>query len=284
MKTNHKILVASAIYRTLHTARSVVGLKDATTVTRKNIRWGLDLSEGIDLSIYLFGAFEVKTVAFYSRHIKPGDTVIDVGANCGSHTLNFSKRVGPQGRVLAFEPTDFAFGKLQKNIELNDPWSSNITATQALLCRDASQEVPAEIYSSWPLSGGRGQANGLNPHHSGALKTTRGAITKTLDNALAEKQVSKVDFIKIDVDGNEFEVLQGSRGTLEQHKPKVLIELAPCCFEDKPLDFDSLVAIFARLGYKAIDISDGRPLDLDAAAIRRRTGDGASINALLTSP
>ena len=277
MKTNHKILLASIIYRTLHAVRSVFGLRDTTTVTRKDIRWGLDLSEGIDLSIYLFGAFEVKTVQFYSRHIKPGDTVIDIGANCGSHTLNFAKRVGPQGQVLAFEPTDFAYGKLRKNIELNSPWSSNITATQALLCSDPSQEVPPAIYSSWPLNG----QSDLNPHHSGALKTTSGAVTKTLDNALAERHVAKVDFLKIDVDGNEFEVLQGARTTLEKHKPKVLIELAPCNFESKPRDFDRLVELFAGLGYRAIDIANGNPLDLDAAAIRNRTGDGASINALL---
>lgn len=277
MKTNHKILVASILYRTLHAVRSIFGLRDNTTVTRKDIRWNLDLAEGIDLSIFVFGSFEVKTVAFYSRHIKPGDTIIDIGANCGSHTLKFSKQVGAQGRVLAFEPTDFAFGKLRKNIELNSPWSGNIVATQALLCRDASQEVPAMIYSSWPLNG---QAD-LNPDHSGALKATSGAITKTLDSALAERQVAKVDFLKIDVDGNEFDVLQGARGTLATHKPKILIELAPSCFQDKPKDFDSLIELFADMGYHAIDISDGKPLPLDPAAIRTRTGTSASINALL---
>jgi FkbM family methyltransferase len=277
MKTNQKILVASVVYRGLHGARSLLGLGDGTTVRRRGIWWALDLSEGIDLSIYLFGAFEVKTVALYSRYIRPGDTVLDIGANCGSHTLFFSKKVGPGGRVLAFEPTDFAFGKLKRNIELNAPWSSNITATQALLCREGVREVPAMIYSSWPLNG----QPDLNPHHSGALKTTQGAVTKTLDDVLAEGENGRVDFMKIDVDGNEFEVIQGGRGMLERDRPRVLIELAPCCFEEKPKDFDDLVGVFAGLGYKAIDISDGNSIELNAAVIRERTGDGASINALL---
>lgn len=79
----------------------------------------LDLNEIIDLSIYLH-RFE-KDVSDFNRMVtKPGMTVIDVGANIGAHCLYFASYVGALGQVFAFEPTNYAFSKLLKNIKLNN--------------------------------------------------------------------------------------------------------------------------------------------------------------------
>lgn len=86
-------------------------------VRRDGIHWDLDLSEGIDFAIFLLGGLELRTLRLYRRLVQPGDTVLDVGANIGAHALPLARLVGASGRVVAFEPTQFAFCKLQRNLE-----------------------------------------------------------------------------------------------------------------------------------------------------------------------
>src|SRR5690348_2077690 len=119
MKTNHKLLIAKTLFKILHHSRALVGLGDRLVARRRNINWSLDLSQGIDLYNYLFGEFEIQTSAALRRIVRPGNCVLDIGANIGAHTLTLAKLVGSAGKVFAFEPTDFAFEKLQTNLSLN---------------------------------------------------------------------------------------------------------------------------------------------------------------------
>ena len=112
LSTRRKITLARWAYQCVHAARALFTRDDHTIVVRGDIVWDLDLGEGIDFAIYLLGAFERSSIRAYSRLIKPGAVVIDVGANIGAHTLPFAHLVGPAGHVLAFEPTTYAFNRL----------------------------------------------------------------------------------------------------------------------------------------------------------------------------
>jgi hypothetical protein len=81
------------------------GLSERVRLRRRGIRWDLDLAEGIDLSIYLLGAFEPRLVGAYRKLIRPGACILDIGANIGAHTLQFAQLVGDRGKVVAYEPT-----------------------------------------------------------------------------------------------------------------------------------------------------------------------------------
>jgi Protein-L-isoaspartate(D-aspartate) O-methyltransferase (PCMT) len=105
LKTINKFALVRLAYRTLKSARGLVGLGDRCEVTRDGLRCDLDLSQAIDLTIFVLGRFEPSTVAAFRRYVKPGATVLDIGANIGVHTLQLARLVGPQGRVLSFEPT-----------------------------------------------------------------------------------------------------------------------------------------------------------------------------------
>ena len=102
MNTRTKLHIARALYRTVMGFRRLLGRTDSTLVTRRGIHWQLDLREGIDLAIYLFGCFEYDTVRAYRKLLKPGNTVLDIGANIGAHTLPMARCVYPAGRVVAF--------------------------------------------------------------------------------------------------------------------------------------------------------------------------------------
>ncbi len=133
-------------------------------VSRAGIRWRLDLTEVIDFAIFLTGKFEHSTVRAYCGIVKPGDVVLDIGANIGSHTLHLARCVGAGGHVIAFEPTAFAFRKLLDNLELNSDLRARITPLQVMLNDTLGTAPQKEIYSSWPLRA----TSDLHSGHGGA--------------------------------------------------------------------------------------------------------------------
>ena len=88
MKTKYKILIAKIIYKIL----KLFFINDRRKVSRNGINWLLDLNEGIDLSIFLFGNFEKSILRNAKKLLKNNELdIIDIGSNMGVHTLNFAK-------------------------------------------------------------------------------------------------------------------------------------------------------------------------------------------------
>ena len=112
--------------------RKAIGLPIETKAKRGGIFWYLNLNEGIDFAIYLTGKFEPETVTTMASLLKSGDVALDVGANNGAHTLGMARMVGEKGRVIAFEPTKYAFDKLVANATLNPNLQSIITPNQRM--------------------------------------------------------------------------------------------------------------------------------------------------------
>lgn len=274
--TSHKILIARCLSRLILFFRGLFGMPSDVVAVRRGIRWSLDLKDGVDFAIFLLGGFEVRTLNRYKTLVKNGDVVLDIGANVGSHTLPLAELVGGNGRVIAFEPTAHAFAKQQRNISLNPALSPRIKACQMMLMATDADAMPEAIYSSWPLEA----ASDLHHEHHGRLMSTVGAGKSDLDGFLRTLDVGKVDFIKLDVDGNEFEVLRGARGTLAAYKPRVMLELAPYVYPDNPGDFDSLLRLLWDAGYEITDVISGRKLPQDAAKVRGMIAEGGGMNVL----
>jgi FkbM family methyltransferase len=276
LKTKSKIALASMAYRAVAGGRRILGKQNWTVVERSDIRWQLDLSEGIDFSIYLLGAFERPTVAAFDKLVRPGSVIFDIGANVGAHTLQLAKRAAPNGRVFAFEPADFAFEKLRKNLALNPDLEKLTCAYQILLsCENAPLPKP-EIYASWPLRG-RGQ---VHAKHRGRLVPTRKAAVDTLDNFVKRERIERLDLIKIDVDGHESQVLAGGVQTLTRFRPVLLLEISPYVHSKERNDFATLIALLQNLSYEFEDVDTGKALPLNAKDLEELIPDGSSINAV----
>ena len=275
MKTKHKIALAKSGYHVVSALRSVIGKSDSCSVTRRGIRYELDLAQGIDFAIFM-GGFEADTMAACARYIKPGNTVLDIGANIGAITLELAKAVGPRGRVLAFEPTKFAFDKLSRNIRLNPDLSPRIQAVQTFLGAADDDKAPPEIHSSWPLAGG----TDLHVKHLGEAKTTAGASMRRLDTILAENGIGRVDVVKLDVDGFECEVLAGAEKLFATSAPVFFIELAPYVHAERGHSFKQFLAMFSSRGYKFFEQRSNRPVPNDPDQLEKMIGDGAGINVV----
>jgi FkbM family methyltransferase len=276
ISSRKKIALARAAYRGIMLARRVVGLGSQVSVTRDGLRWELDLQEGIDLAIYLFGMFERETVMACRRWIKPGDVVFDIGANVGAHTLQCAGRVGESGKVVAFEPTQYAYIKLKRNVACNPQLRGRVVAEQILLGEKHGEKVPALLYSSWPLMG----KMSVHHKHCGRLMGTEGAEATSLDNYVERSGIKRVGFIKLDVDGHECGVLRGGSALLRRDRPVMVMEIAPYVLAEAGSSLEELCAILSNQKYRLAELATARPLSLDHLKLGQMIPDGCGVNVL----
>ncbi len=166
----------------------------------------------------------------FFRHLIPvGSTVIDVGACLGDHTATYSDFVGPQGRVIAYEPNPTAYECLEHN--MTD--LGNVTILNMAL-GDKSAMVGVNFDEN---------LGGTHIEGKGDIAMT------TLDNNLEGAHLGKVSFIKLDCEGYEAAVLRGGAGLIAKHKPAMLIELNPTCLEQAGFKKESIYEELTKLGY-----------------------------------
>lgn len=226
------LYAAYRAYVRSHRGRRVVARIDGLT-------YELDLGEDIDSTIYFRGAWEPEALGTIREIVRPGMTVLDIGANMGYFTLVFSQLVGDGGHVVAFEPIVWALEKLRRNAELNRLVN---VAIEPLALSDArgERDVPADFgafRASWTTPGGSARSG------------TERVRFDTLDAYVDRVGLSELHFVKIDVDGYELRVVRGAERTLRRHRPNMMIEIGRSTMPligDDPRD---LAYLLADLGY-----------------------------------
>lgn len=101
----------------------------------------------------------------------------------------------------------------------------------------------------------------------------------SLDTYLKQAEVPRLDFIKLDVDGRECEVLEGAQQCLENFRPIILLELAPYCLRERGGSLQRVVDSFCHRGYR-IARMNGEELPIDAEKLDRLIAEGAGINVI----
>ena len=153
------------------------------------------------------------------EHFKPnsGEIVVDVGAHIGLYSLIAAKKVGPSGKVIAIEPDPENFRILRKNIVLNQ--SMNI---DALECAAYSAKERLKLFLP-ELEQGRTIFNTVMQDRGKTSVSFLEVEANTLDNILESKNIKEVNWIKIDVEGAELEVLKGASKTLASNKDTTFV-------------------------------------------------------------
>lgn len=183
--------------------------------------YSIRTSEGIVLHLRSNYDFDAATVAevvyrgIYERFFKPdkGQVVIDVGAHIGSFTVKASMEVGGEGHVVALEPSSSNFKMLRMNVQANH--CDNVTALNVA----AGSKEDTGLLKLYARPGG----NSFYRRELEDVGTERVSIT-TLDSVTAQSDFGRVDFIKIDVEGYELEVLRGAAKTLDSFHPNIAME------------------------------------------------------------
>jgi FkbM family methyltransferase len=275
MKTVHKIALARTLYRVVRMGRTLAGQPDHGVFTRDGLAYELDLSQGIDFAIFL-GIYERWTRAALRNLVAPSALALDIGANIGAHTLHLAQLVGPSGKVIAFEPTDFAFRKLRRNLDLNPSLAGRVTASHCFLTSDDEVSVPQAVYSSWPLE----RQAGLHAKHLGREMDTASARARSLDSVLGEFGNRKVQLVKLDVDGFECDVLSGATTLLREVRPIFVMELAPYGLQERGTSLEQLLSYFVPNGYAFYDERTNKRLPSSALELNRMIADGSGFNVV----
>jgi FkbM family methyltransferase len=206
-------------------------------------------------AMILRGEFENRETRFVERFLKPGMTVLDIGANQGYYTLLASQRVGTNGRVVAFEPSPREREALEFHLRLNS--CSNVSI-EALALSD--YEGDADLYLV------KGKETGLNSLKPPAvrqelLERVRVEI-RPLDNWLDEQKIERVDFVKLDVEGAELSVLKGAAKVLGGEKaPVILIEVANIRTMPWGYKVDEIIRYLRESGYELFEIEEDGSLE-----------------------
>ncbi len=179
----------------------------------------------------------------FRKYIPDGGSVVDIGACLGDHTATYARFVGPNGAVLAFEPNPVAYECLSWNMR-PFPWVA--TYPWALGCVDASVSTDPDP-----------------THNLGANKIKDGGDIRMmlLDDVFL---LHYVDFIKIDAEGWETEIIDGAMDTIRHFKPVMLIEVNRPVLESRGKSAEDLVRKIESLGYsvKPADPSISMTMDM----------------------
>lgn len=251
-KTQLKLAMARGLYRLL----SLVLRRRQHRIQRDGIHYEVDLSEGIDLSLFLFGQFQKHVLDVRHLAIPNGAVVFDIGANFGVMALQLAKLFDSQ-RVYAFEPTNYAFEKLKRNLRLNKDLGARITPVQTFLSDVPDLQPNLEAYSSWKVDKESKIAHRV---HGGTIRSAEGIAATTIDVFCEDNEITRVDFIKIDTDGHELQVLKGGRQTVERFLPPIIFELGIYLMEENGVTFNDYDRYFSSLGYKLSNSKNGKPI------------------------
>lgn len=174
----------------------------------------------------------------FVRLLRPGDHVIDVGANVGYFTLVAARLVGPTGGVHAFEPSPQVFPWLRANARLNPVL--NICVHQKAV---TDRGGPVRFHAASPDRTGYSSIRDLGT--ATAAVTTVDAVA--LDDLLNELPPTRL--VKIDVEGAEWLVLQGMRRLLERDRPHLICELDDGFLRELGADAEQVCQFLRDAGY-----------------------------------
>lgn len=236
-----------------------VNTKEKKVINRDGIFYEVDLSEGLDLSLFLFGNFQSHVYQNKFVELKENDIIFDVGANIGIMSLQFAKKA-KNGHVYAFEPTHYALNKLKRNLELNPDIAKNISINNCFISAKSDSNPNITAFSSWSLTK---RTEKDHAFHLGTPMSAEGVPSIAMDDFVTSQKIDKLDFIKIDTDGHEYEVFQGAVNTITRLRPKIIFELGLYVMKEKNFDFDFYWKYFQDLNYTMYDSSNLEKITLD---------------------
>jgi FkbM family methyltransferase len=211
----------------------------------------IDTRSYIEWCLFFNGSYEPETRRLIERHLRPGGSAIDVGANVGVHTLAMARRAR-HGRVVACEPNPEVRSRLLANIDRNV--CTNVVVDPRVVSEsigDRTLRLPPVGHGNFGVA--RLGAQGTDRRWSEVV-----VPSVTLDLLVEEMRLGRVDIVKIDVEGFEHQVLMGAHELLERDSPALLFEYAPSLWDSSGGDLGQLRERLGSLGYSIYEPRRGR--------------------------
>jgi FkbM family methyltransferase len=185
----------------------------------------------IGKALELYGEYSEQEVELFAKLLAAGQTVVEVGANIGAHTIPLARLVGPAGLVLAFEPQSVIFQILCANVVLNETFNVR-TINAGSGSTQGNLKIPYIDYRN----------SGFNFGGVSMVDVAQGYdVPITPLDAL---ELASLQLLKIDVEGMEIEVLLGAKSQIARHRPFLYVE------NDRPHLSAALITLIEEMGYE----------------------------------
>jgi FkbM family methyltransferase len=210
--------------------------------------------DGLQKQILLDGAYEPDVVDILHKYLRPGATFVDVGANIGYFTLIAAQTVGPQGTVHSFEPGPETAERCRQNVARNG-LADNVQLHQIALSNQLAQLA---FYISSDSGNSSLSGEGLDVKERVTVQTRSG------DDVLSD--LTRLDLLKMDVEGAELKALYGLRGTLERFRPPVILEVFDELLTHQGASAREVRSYMSELGYNETPLDDKTSLFVNSLA------------------
>lgn len=214
---------------------------------RSGMNFNYEAVDFIPLMLHYTGTFEPQVIAVLRDLLKPGDTVLDVGANIGFHTLECWRSVGKEGRVISIEAIPDHAQAILQNLKQND-------LPTDFIINVAVGDHDGEVSLGMPIGGNQGMFG------IGAGISEFTVPMRRIDDLLCD--VCSIALIKMDIEGSELGALRGASETIRIHRPAIVIELNDPALARCGATSRQVVNFLTTAGYRGQTITrDGlRPL------------------------
>jgi FkbM family methyltransferase len=204
-------------------------------------KWDAVVSQELILS----GKWEDYETELFKKHVKPGDTVVDIGAHIGYYALIAAKLVGDKGKVYAFEPDPKNFQLLRKNVEANG-YHNVVLIDKAV----SDKSGAAQLFLHSENTGDHRIFNSEHDRKSVAITMT------TLDDFFKDEG-KRVDLIKMDIQGAEAKALQGARKVIAKNRHiKLITEFYPQALQQSGGSAEEYLALLQKNAFKLFNIDE----------------------------
>lgn len=213
-------------------------------------RWGSQMRVNpfflIDREIVWAGAYQDSLHRLIEKVVRPGMICFDIGANIGSIGLHLGRKVGNDGHVHAFEPAPSVVSRLQANVDRNE-MQAVISIHEIAI---ASHTGTMTLSHAKPTEINHGMGTVTATAHT-FLSERKEIPAMTLDDFVRENDIPRLDFLKADIQGAEYGMLQGARDSLSKFKPLLVLEVSPEDLAVGNITPADLLCLLTELGYQA---------------------------------
>jgi FkbM family methyltransferase len=206
-----------------------------------NLLINIDTASFVEYSIFFYGYFEPEISGLIKRVFRPGFVAFDIGANIGCQTLIMALYAGEKGQVIAIEPHPKICARLIDNIRLNR--LKNVQVLQCGLSNVTGEEILHCAPDDYPNQG-------VSSLYSGSVLNVEVPIqVQTLDNIMQAGTYNRLDFVKIDTQGSDYNILLGAIQSIGIYKPYLLFEYEVNEWTRAKADFSVCDDLLTRQGY-----------------------------------
>lgn len=249
-------------------------------VSIKGKTLNMDLrDQAVSSAIFAEGVWEPEETEFIEKSLRPGMVFVDIGANIGYYSVIASSLVGRKGTVFAFEPDPKNFALLERNVAENQ--CQNVITVQKAVAAATRQLF---LYRSSDNYGDDrtyepGDTN-VRPRRLRPSPVAVGGVS--LDEYLASRPTI-VDFVKMDIQGSEYDAFAGMRKTLQGNSDiTILTEFWPMGLKQAGVAPKAFLDEVRACGFLIHELAEGQPREVSDVDILTRLSDNEYMSLVLS--